>query len=189
MKCSAWSSRAISACSALAAALAVAGTAFAGSHEPHVSVDPERVLARRLAELVFTVPNVSDGHGVDHVTFGFPPGFVLTDAEAKPGWSQSRAGQAVTWSGGRIPKGEFGRFAIRGYAPAKAVRALFNVLVGDSTGKSTTYRVGVEVAAHEPHDESARSLARTALIVAAAAAALALATGFFALSLWRRPPP
>jgi hypothetical protein len=66
---------------------------------------------------------------------------------------------------------------------------LFNVLVGDRTGKSITYRVALGVEAHGPHDDGARSLAKAALIAAIAAAAIALAAGFIGLYLWLRPPP
>ena len=39
------------------------------------------------------------------MTLGVPPDFDLDDAEAKPGWTQSRTGQAITWSGGNDPQG------------------------------------------------------------------------------------
>jgi uncharacterized protein YcnI len=123
------------------------------------------------------------------VTLGIPPDFDLDDAEAKPGWVQSRTGQAVTWSGGSIPKGEFGRFSIRGTAPKNPETVLFNVLVGDRLGKSITYRVGLDVAAHGPEDAGARSLGRAALIVAVIAGLIALGALFTALYVWLRPTP
>ena len=164
MKCSAWSSLVISVCSALV---------FAGAASAHLSIDPQRVSPGAEVDVVFSVPNEDDAVGVDHVTLGIPADFELDDAEAKSGWTQSRTGQAVTWSGGLIPKGQFARFAIRGTAPAKSETVLFNVLVGDRTGKSITYRVGLDVAAtsdqgHErpiarqgsPCDRNRRRLAR-----------------------------
>ena len=60
---------------------------------------------------------------------------------------------------------------------------LFNVLVGDRTGKSITYRVGLDVAAHGPEDSGARTLGKAALIVAIVAAGLAL------VGALRRPLP
>ena len=184
MRCSGWSSRAISASSVAFAALLFAAPAGA-----HISIDPPKVQKGQLADLVFAVPNDDDAYGIDHVTLGIPQDFQLDDAEAKPGWSQSRTGQAVTWSGGNIAKGTFARFAIRGTAPPRAETVLFNVLVGDRTGKSTTYRVPLAVVAHGPQDVGARSLAKAALIVAIAAAGIALAAGFIAVYLWLRPPP
>ena len=183
MKCSAWSSRAIWACSAAIAALAFADTASA-----HLSIDPAKVVRGQLVDLVFSVPNEDDPTVVDHVTLGIPADFDLDDAEAKPGWTQNRTGQAVTWSGGAIPKGQYARFSIRGTAPDKVETVLFNVLVGDRSGKSITYRVGLDVAAHGPQDGGARTLGRAALIVAILAAGLGLFALFTSLYVWLRPP-
>ena len=184
MKCSGWSSRVISGSSAAFAALA-----FAGAASAHLSIVPPTVVKGQLVDLVFSVPNEGDAYGVDHVTLGVPQEFALDDAEAKSGWSQSRTGQAVTWSGGTIPKGTYARFGIRGTAPARAETVLFNVLVGDRTGKSITYRVALDVTAHGPRDAGARSLAKAAIIVAITAAAIALAAGFMGLYISLRPPP
>ena len=184
MRCSGWSSRAILASSVALAALL--GAAPAGAH---LSLNPSTVSTGQLVDLVFSVPNQDDAYGVDHITLGIPPDFKLDDAETKAGWSQSRAGQAVTWSGGQIPKGTYARFGIRGTAPSRVETVLFNVLVGDRTGKSITYRVPLEVTTGGVEDTGARSLAKWALVVAIAAGGIALATGFFALYLWLRPPP
>jgi uncharacterized protein YcnI len=179
MRCSGWSSLAILACSALV---------FTGAASAHLSLDPARVTTGQPVDLTFSVPNEDDAVGVDHVTLGIPGDFDLDDAEAKPGWTQSRTGQAITWSGGTIPKGQYATFSIRGTAPAKVETVLFNVLVGDRRGKSITYRIGLDVAAHGPRDPGARSLGKAALIVAVIAGALAVAGIFFGLYVWLRPP-
>ena len=168
---------------------AVATLAVAAPVGAHLSIDPASVRRGELVDLVFSVPNVGDAAGIDHVTLGIPQDFYLDDVEAKPAWTQSRTGQAVTWSGGRIAKGTFARFAIRGTAPEKVETVLFNVLVGDRTGKSITYRVGLEVTATAGEDKGARTLGKAALGVALAAAVLALAALFTGLYLWLRPPP
>jgi uncharacterized protein YcnI len=180
MRSSAWLSLSISVCSALALA------APAGAH---LSIDPAKVTTAQEVDLVFSVPNEDNAMGIDHVTFGIPQDFQLDDVEAKPGWTQSRTGQAVTWSGGLIPKGTFARFAIRGTAPNKVETVLFNVLVGDRTGKSITYRVGLDVALASTQDRGARTLGKAALGVAILAAVLGLAALFIGLYLWLRPPP
>ena len=180
MRFSVWSSLAVSACSALVLA------APAGAH---LSVDPATVQTNAAVDLVFSVPNEDDPTGIDHVTLGVPPDFELDDAEAKPGWTQSRTGRAVTWSGGNIPSGQYATFSIRGTAPKRAETVLFNVLVGDRTGKSITYRVGLDVVAHGTRDAGARSLGKAGLIVAIAGAGLAFAALFLGLYLWLRPPP
>jgi uncharacterized protein YcnI len=179
MRFNAWSSLSISVCSALVLA------APAGAH---LSIDPAKVVKGELVDLIFSVPNENDAVGIDHVTLGIPQDFDLDDAEAKPGWTQSRTGQAVTWSGGLIPKGTFARFAIRGTAPAKVETVLFNVLVGDRTGKSITYRIGLDVTARADRDQGARTLGKAALGVALVAALLALGALFVGLYVWLRPP-
>ena len=180
MRFSAWSSLSISVFSALVLAAPAAA---------HLSIDPAKVAQGQDVDLVFSVPNEGDAIGVDHVTLGIPQDFKLDDVEAKPGWTQSRTGQAVTWSGGLIPKGTFARFALRGTAPAKVETVLFNVLVGDRTGKSITYRVGLDVTSGSTHDEGARTLGKAALGVAIVAALLGLGALFVGLYLWLRPPP
>ena len=180
MRFSAWSLRVISVCSALV---------FVPSAWAHLSVSPTRVGVGEAVDLTFGAPNEDDDLGVDHVTLSAPSGFDLDDAEAKPGWTQSRTGQAITWSGGTIPKGQYAAFSIRGTAPQKVETVLFNVLVGDRTGKSITYRVGLDVAAHGQQDAGARSLGKAALAVAILGGAVALASLFVGLYLWLRPPP
>jgi hypothetical protein len=180
MRCRGWLSLGILGCSALL----FAAPAFA-----HLSINPSTIHTGQLVDLVFSIPNADDPHGIDHVTLGIPGDFVLDDAEAKPGWTQSRTGQAVTWSGGNIPRRQYARFGIRGTAPNKQETVLFNVLVGDRTGKSITYRVGVDVVAHGPEDQGARSLGKAALIVAIVGAAFALGALFLAMYIWLRPPP
>jgi uncharacterized protein YcnI len=155
----------------------------------HLSLNPPSVKAGALIDLTFSVPNQADAVGIDHVTLGVPAAFDLDDAEAKPGWTQSRTGQAITWSGGSIPKGQYATFAIRGTAPHKAETVLFNVLVGDRRGKSITYRIGLDVSATTQEDSGARSLGKAALVVAVVAALLALAGLFTGLYVWLRPPP
>ena len=189
MRCSGWSSHVISACSAAAAALLFVAPAAAATPEMTLSVDPPTVRVGENVDVVFSVPNGDDKWGVDHVTLGIPADFQLWDAEAKTGWTQSRTGQAVTWGGGQIPRGQFGRFAIRGTAPRNPETVLFNVLLGDSKGKSTTYHVGLLVSDAQPHDTDARSLGKAALVVAIVAGILALGALATALYLWVRRPP
>ena len=80
------------------------------------------------------------------------------------------------------------RFSIRGTAPAKVETVLFNVLVGDRTGKSITYRVGLDVTATCAQDKGARTLGKAALGVAIVAAILAVGALFVGLYVWLRPP-
>lgn len=180
MRFSAWLLLSISVCSALV---------FAAPAAAHLSVNPSQIRTSELADITFSIPNADDAVGINHVTLGIPADFQLDDAEAKPGWTQSRTGQAITWSGGLIPKNQYATFSIRGTAPAKAETVLFNVLVGDRVGKSITYRVGLDVTAASSEDKGARTLGKAALGVAIVAAVLALGALFVGLYLWLRPPP
>ena len=187
MRCSAWSSRSTWVCSlALAAALAHAATGRAA--ESRLQIDPPSVAPGAHVELAVSVPNPSDHMGVNHVTIGIPQDFSLDAAEAKTGWKQSRTGQAVTWWGGSIPVGEFVRFGVRGTAPSRPETVLFNVVIGDRSGKSATYNVPLEVASPPSYD-SGRPLAKAALVVAIAGTVLALAATVLGVVIWRRRPP
>jgi uncharacterized protein YcnI len=180
MKYSAWSLRVISVCSALV---------FVPSAWAHLSVSPTRVSVGQAVDLTFSAPNEDDDLGIDHVTLTVPSGFDLDDAEAKPGWTQSKAGGSITWSGGRIPKGEYATFGIRGTAPKAPGTVTFKVLVGDRTGKSITYQVGLDVVRSTSRDNGARSLGKAAIAVALLAGALALIALFVGIYVWLRPPP
>jgi len=180
MRFSAWLSLSISVCSALVLAAPAAA---------HLSVNPSRIHTGELADITFSIPNADNTIGINHVTLGIPAEFQLDDAEAKPGWTQSRTGQAITWSGGLIPKNQYATFSIRGTAPATPETVLFNVLVGDRVGKSITYRVGLDVTAASNQDKGARTLGKAALGVAIVAGLLALGALFVGLYVWLRPPP
>ena len=191
MRSSGWSSRSTWACRTLVlgatiAALDAPGPGLA-AETARLSIDPPSVAPGAAVDLVVSVPNAADKVAIDHITIGIPQDFSLEDAEAKTGWRQSRTGQAVTWWGGSIPEHQFARFGVRGTAPPQAETVLFNVVIGDHSGKSTTYHVPLEVAAPVVHDGS-RSLAKAALVVACIAAALALGGCIAAFALWLKGP-
>jgi uncharacterized protein YcnI len=202
MRCNAWSSLVISVCNerrakpgtlscgvasaALGAVVALIAAPAAGGH---LSLTPKVVTVGSDVDVVFAVPNEDDATGVVRVTIGAPREFPLDDGEAKPGWTQIRAGQAITWTGGRIPKHQFATFELRGTAPSRPGMVLFNVLVGSQKGETTTYRVGLQVNANSTRDTGARTLGKAALFIALGAAAVALAAAFIALYVWLRPPP
>ena len=181
MKFSAWSSLVISVCSALV---------FAGAASAHLSIDPQRVQPGAEVDLVFSVPNEDDAVGVDHVTLGIPADFELDDAEAKPGWTQSRTGQAVTWSGGLIPKGQFARVRDPGHRAGE---------VRDGALQRARRRPHRQVdhlpgRARRRRDQPRRTRAparsaKAALVIAIVAAALALVALFAWVYRWIRPTP
>jgi uncharacterized protein YcnI len=180
MRCSGWSSLAISACSALV----LAGPAVAG-----ITIDPAQVQVGGFVDLVVAVPNDHDEYPITHVTIGIPTDFQVAGAEAKAGWTQSRTGPALSWSGGKIAKGQFATFGLRGTAPLNPETIVFNVLLGDKTGKSVTYQARLDVVGHPARDTSARSMARWALVLAVVGGAVALAALLAAAYGWLRAPP
>jgi uncharacterized protein YcnI len=135
-----------------------------------------------LVDLTFSAPNTDDAAGIDRVTITPPAGFALDDAEAKPGWTQSRAGGTVTWTGGRIPQHQYATFGLRGTMPERAGTIVFRVVVADRRGTAIPYRVGIDVAG------DSTDFGKPALVVAVAAALLALAAFFVGLYVWLRPP-
>jgi uncharacterized protein YcnI len=135
-----------------------------------------------LVDLTFSAPNADDAVGISRVTITPPPGFVLDDGEAKPGWTQSRSGSSLTWSGGNIPRRQYATFGLRGTVPRSSGTIVFEVLVADRTGRSIPYRVGLEVAG------SSTDFGKPAIVVAIAAAFLALGAFFVGLYVWLRPP-
>ncbi len=157
MRFSGWSSLASLACSA------AAGLVLAVPAAAHLSINPDTVRTGALVDLEFSVPNASDPNGISQVTIKAPTSFVLDDGEAVSGWTQSRSGQVLTWTGGNIPLRQYARFGIRGTAPLRAGTVLFDIRVGDRTGRSLSYQVGVAVSAHGTRDNGARGLGKAAL--------------------------
>jgi uncharacterized protein YcnI len=180
MRCSAWSSLAISVYSALV----LAGSAAAG-----VDVSPTRIDPGSTSRLFFWVAN--DGKtAIDGVAVGIPADFQLGEAESKSGWKTSVRSRTATWEGSKIAPGQFAFFSVTVRAPATEERALFSVLASTVKGGTQTWQARVDVVPAPPvHDDRARVTATIALIVAAVAALLALSGGILALWLWLRPRP
>jgi len=164
------------------------GLALAPAAGADVSIVPSSVASGVHVDLTFAVANDVYPHRVISVTIGSPADFALADAEAKPGWTQTHTGQTITWSGGRIPNGQYAKFGLRGTTPPRAERVLFNVLIGSAMGQTTTYRAALDVKSHPQRDVGARTLGKAALAVGVGAAILALGAGFLALYVWLRPP-
>jgi uncharacterized protein YcnI len=180
MRCSAWSSLAISVCSALVLAATAAGG---------VQISPTRIDPGATARLFFWVAN--DGTtAIDGVAIGVPTDFQLAEAEAKAGWKTTVHSRTATWDGYKLRPGQFAFFSVTVRAPATEERALFSVLASTVKGGTSTWQARVDVVKAAPvHDDRARVTATIALIVAAAALLLALAGGILALWLWLRPRP
>jgi uncharacterized protein YcnI len=184
MRSSAWSSRGISVCSALAAALALVPAA-AGE----VTISPGRVDPGQKARLVFSVANESTS-AIETVAIGLPVDFQLDEAEVKGGWKTHLRKRTVTWEGYGIAPGQLATFTLNVSAPRVEERAMFSVLASLADGRTVTYESAINVVGAAPIvDTSARKIALAALIVASVGALVAIAGGLLALWLWLRPRP
>ncbi len=178
MKCSAWSSLVISACSALA----LAGPAGAA-----VDVSPQRIDPSSTARLVFWVTNESKS-AITAVAIAVPTDFQLGEAEAKGSWKTAVHARTASWEGYRIAPGQFAFFTVTVRTPKMEERGVFSILASRANGGTSTWQTTVFVVPAQPtRDSSARLTATIALIVASVATLLALAGGILALWLWLRP--
>ncbi|MGH3137167.1 MAG: hypothetical protein ACRDPV_11815 [Gaiellaceae bacterium] len=111
MRCSGWSSLAISVCSALA--LTLAGPAGA-----HVTVVPPFVSAGDSATLSLTVPNERE---TDMTGFAitFPGDFRIVEARSDGSWRSSVQGTTATWDGGRLAPKAAATFTFEIEGPAE----------------------------------------------------------------------
>ena len=99
MRCSGWSSLAISVCSALV----LAGTASA-----HVVATPGFLPSGSSESITFSAPNERDDP-MTGFTLSVPAGFEIEHAHEVAGWDASMDGSTATWSGGSLaPQSELG---------------------------------------------------------------------------------
>ena len=92
MRCSGWSSLAISVCSALV----LAGTASA-----HVVATPGFLPSGSSESITFSGPNERDDP-MTGFTLKVPAGLEIEHAHEVSGWDESVAGATATWNGGRL---------------------------------------------------------------------------------------
>lgn len=92
MRCSGWSSLAISACSALA---------LAGPARAHVVPSPAFVASESSESVMFSGPNERDAP-MTSFALTVPEGLVIAHAHEADGWSESSDGSTATWTGGAL---------------------------------------------------------------------------------------
>jgi hypothetical protein len=109
MRCSAWSSLAISACSALV---------FAATAEAHVVSMPSYVRAGETSSILLSVPNERP-KPMRGVTITVPRGFRIVGARPVAEWTADVQGRTATWSGGALPVAVTAHLALELEAPEK----------------------------------------------------------------------
>ena len=134
MRCSAWSSLAISVCSALVLAGPAAG---------HVTATPPFLAAGSTGTLRLTVPNE-----LDEPMTGFAvtvsADFGIAHAHPATGWEASVRGSTATWSGGSVEPDTESTFALELEAPAEPGPSQFEAVQRYADG-NITWDVGLTV--------------------------------------------
>ncbi len=106
MKCSGWSSRVISVCSAGAVALVLAGPALA-----HVVALRPYVEAATTGEIELEAPNERRLPMTGFVVLA-PDGFRIVAARPSDGWNAGADPTTATWHGGSLPAGAVTTFTL-----------------------------------------------------------------------------
>jgi uncharacterized protein len=176
--------------SALAAALALPGVAFA-----HARVSPAVSLSGKLQLYSLAVPTEKANLTTTKVVMTVPSGFGIDSfVPPPPGWSQqlqqtgsgdSAVIQKVTWTGGKTPTGEDSLFQFLAQ-PGSSKNYTFTVQQTYSDGSIVNWSGPESSAAPAPTIEAADSLSGGGVsvltIIALLVGVLGLAAGGFALA-------
>ena len=171
---------------AFIAAVIVAAAIFTPVADAHITISPTRAAPGSDQILTFTVPNERVHGAITGVLIGNGR-LKVEQIEQKPGWRVIYTnGNIVAWEGGRIGPGRLERFAFTATMPTRPRTIRFDAW--ERFGKTLeAYHPQLSVApelATATRDRSARSLAKWALFVALAAAALAVGAWVVALGGW-----
>ncbi len=115
MRCSAWSSLAISVCSALVAAAPAAA---------HVTMTPPFLAAGETATLSLTGPNERDAPMTGFQVTA-PPAFRILHVHSAQGWESGVMGSTATWSGRSLAPGSEASFTLHVEVPDEPGPAVF----------------------------------------------------------------
>lgn len=172
MRCSGWSSLAISACSALAA-LALATPAAA-----HVTVTPPFLRAGAETTLALGVPN-ERGEPMSGLAVTAPAGLRIVGARSAEGWSALVEGATASWSGGSLAPGASAAFALTLAAATQPGPAMLVAEQRYPGGETVRWEVALTIV---PASEPSEHVWRGVLV---ALLGLAVTGGVVALA-WRR---
>ena len=170
MKCSGWSSLAISVCSALV----LAGTASA-----HVVATPGFLPSGSSESITVSAPNERDDP-MTGFTLSVPAGFEIEHAHEVAGWDESMDDSTATWSGGSLsPQSQLGfGMTLRADVEPGVVHAQAQQLYAD--GSVVAWPVSLTIT---PQTESS---SQNLALVGVIALIGALAIVAIAMLAWRR---
>jgi uncharacterized protein YcnI len=173
MRCSGWSSLAISACSSLVVALALIAPAGA-----HVTARTPYLYAATSSEFQLDVPNERDAPMTGfHVSV--PAGFDVVSAEPNGKWLPVVGETSVFWAGGVLRAGAQTTFQLKVDAPSTPGAASFTALQHYANGAAVDWRVPLTVL---PADKPSQQFGR-AIVVGLVGLLGLVAIGVLA---WRR---
>ncbi len=172
MRCSGWSSLAISVCSALALGLAPPASA-------HVVAMPPFVAAGGDATISLSAPN-ERSEPMTGFTVTVPSGFAIFDAHA-PGWTATVEGSTATWTGSTLSAGAEAEFVVQIEGPPEPGPAELEAEQLYPGGEIVRWPVALTVvpAAESPSQN-------LALAAAVGLIGLLVVAGIVAVAWWRR---
>jgi uncharacterized protein YcnI len=177
MKCSGWSSRAISVCSTAALALLLAGSAGA-----HVIALRPYVEAARTNEIELEAPNERQLPMTGFAVV-VPDGFRIVSARPAEGWSAGTDAMFGGWHGGSLAPGDEETFTLEVEAPSAPGPAVLRTEQHYPDGRVVRWNVALTVV--PPSETPSQNLGG-----ALAAAVLGvLVLGVIAALAWRRRRP
>ena len=152
MRCSGWSSLAISVCSALV---------LAGSAAAHVVATPAFIPSGSSDSITFSGPNERD-EPMTSFSVKAPPGLEIEHAHEVAGWSESLDSATATWSGGALAPGADTTFGVTLKADAQPGLLELTVDQGYVDGGVVTWRVAITVT--PPEESPSQNLALAGVV-------------------------
>lgn len=152
MRCSGWSSLAISVCSALALAAPAAA---------HVAVTPPFLAAGSSDSVELSVPNERD-EPMTGFSLTVPSGFEIVQAHPADGWDRTFSDSTATWTAGALSSGASATYSVELKTPAVPAVVELEAVQRYDDGAVVRWPVAFTVT---PADESSsQSLALAAVV-------------------------
>ena len=155
MRCSGWSSLAISACSALAL-LALAAPAAA-----HVVASPTFLPSKSSESISFEAPNERDDP-MTSFTLTAPAGIEIEHAHPADGWDGSASDGVATWTGGSLPANQTGTFGVTLRADSEPGPVTLQARQGYDSGAVVEWPVDLTVT--PPEESPSENLALAGVV-------------------------
>jgi uncharacterized protein YcnI len=166
MRCSGWSSLAISACRgeaclAFALTTVVFALVFASDADAHVVATPTFLATGSSESITFAAPNERDAP-MTGFSIAVPPGIVIEHAHEIAGWSESVDGTVATWTGGSVePEAETSFGATLG---AEAEPGLVEVIARQQYDDGGVVRWSVPLAINPAAESPSQNLALAGVV-------------------------